>query len=111
MNWLPDSAAIQYVETGYQAVVTDIIVGCSTNGGVKWRLFKSDEDEDTGDVVTRGRMSVTIADDVLHLPMKLPLKLSNPNGKRIAMGLAVQGPVAVQKGTGTIRGYCKQIGT
>jgi len=103
--------AIQYIETGYQAIVTDIIIGCSTNGGVKWRLFKSDEDEDTGDVVTRGQLSVTIADDTLPYPMKLPFRVSNPNGKRIALGLAVQGPVAVQKGTGTIWGYCKAIGT
>ena len=103
--------AIFYVEAGYQAVVTDIIVGCSTNGGVKWRLFKSDEDEDTGDVVTRGQLSVTIADDNLPHPMKLPFRVSNPNGIRIAIGLAVQGPVAAQKGTGTIWGYCKVIGT
>lgn len=103
--------AIQYIESGQQAVITDIIVGCSTNGGVTWRLFKSDEDEDTGDVVTRGRMSVTVADDALHLPMKLPLKLSNPNGKRLAFGLAVQGILANQTGTGTIRGYCKPMGT
>lgn len=103
--------AIQYIEKGYQAVVTDIIVGCSTNGGVKWRLFKSDEDENTGDVVTRGQLSVTIADDTLPHPMKLDFRVSNPNGKRIAIGLAVQGPVAVQKGTGTIWGYCKPIGT
>lgn len=102
---------VQYIETGYQAVVTDIIIGCSTNGGVKWRLFVSDEDEDTGDVVTRGKLSVTIADDTLPHPMKLPFRVSNPNGKRIAIGLAVQGPVAVQKGTGTIWGYCKLIGT
>lgn len=102
---------IQYVETGSQAIVTDIILGCSTNGGVKWRLFVSDEDEDTGDVVTRGKLSVTIADDTLPHTMKLPFRVSNPNGKRIAIGLAVQGPVAVQKGTGTIWGYCKQIGT
>ena len=101
---------IQYIETGQQAVVTDIIIGCSTNGGVKWRLFVSDEDEDTGDVVTRGQLSVTIADDTLPHPMTLPFRVSNPNGKPIAIGLAVQGPVAVQKGTGTIWGYCKQIG-
>lgn len=103
--------AVFYVETGYQAVITDIIIGCSTNGGVKWRLFRSDEDEDTGDVVTRGRLSVAIADNSLPHTMKLPFRVSNPNGKRIAIGLAVQGPVAVQKGTGTIWGYCKVIGT
>jgi len=101
--------AIKYVETGYKAVVTDIILGCSTNGGVTWRLFKSDEDADTGDVVTRGKLSVTIADSSLHLPMKLPLKLHNPNGKRLAIGLAVQGLVSNQKGTGTIRGFCELI--
>jgi len=102
--------AIFYVETGDQAVVTDIFLGCSTNGGVTWRLFLSDEDEDTGDVVTRGQFSVHIADDILHIPLKVPRKVSNPNGKRIAIGLAVQGPVAAQKGTGTIAGYCKKIG-
>lgn len=103
--------AIQYIDTGYQGVVTDIILGCATNGGVTWRLFISDEDEDTGEVVTRGRLSVSVADDTLHLPIKLPLKVANPNGKRIAIGLAVQGAVANQTGTGTIRGYCKEIGT
>jgi len=103
--------AIFYVQTGYQAIVTDIILGCSTNGGVKWRLFKSQEDEDTGDVVTRGRLSVSVADAAMHIPLKIPVKVLNPNGKRIAIGLAVQGAVANQEGIGTIRGYCKLIGT
>ena len=100
-----------YVETGYQAIVTDIIIGCSTNGGVTWRLFKSDEDADTGDVVTRGRLSVRVADDAFPIPLNVPVKISNPNGKRIAIGLAVQGKVANQEGIGTVRGYCKLIGT
>ena len=100
-----------YVETGYQAIVTDIIIGCSTNGGVTWRLFKSDEDADTGDIVTRGRMSVRVSDAAEHMPLQVPVKLSNPNAKRIAIGLAVQGKVANQEGIGTIRGYCKLIGT
>lgn len=103
--------AVFYVETGQQAIVTDIFLGCSTNGGVIWRLFLSDEDEDTGDVVTRGQFSIHMADDILHIPLKVPKMISNPNGKRIAIGLAVQGPVAAQKGTGTIAGYCKKIGT
>jgi len=102
--------AIFYVETGYQAMVTDIILGCSTNGGVKWRLFKSFEDEDTGEVVTRGRLSVSVADDAIHIPLGIGVKVSNPNGKRIAIGLAVQGAVANQEGIGTMRGYCKKIG-
>ena len=103
--------AIFYVQDGEQAIVTDIFLGCSTNGGVTWRLFLSDEDEESGEVVTRGQFSVHMADDILHIPLKVPRKVSNPNGKRIAIGLAVQGPVAAQKGTGTISGYCKKIGT
>ena len=103
--------AVFYVETGYQAVVTDIMIGCSTNGGVTWRLFKSDEDADTGEIVTRGRLSIRVSDAAEHMPLKVPIKLSNPNGKRIAIGLAVQGKVANQEGIGTIRGYCKVIGT
>ena len=102
--------AICYIETGYQAIITDVILGCSTNGGVKWRVFKSEEDADTGDVVTRGRLSVSVADAAMHIPLKIPVKVSNPEGKRIAVGLAVQGKVANQEGIGTMRGYCKLIG-
>lgn len=103
--------AICYVETGHQAIVTDVILGCSTNGGVKWRLFKSWEDADTGDIVTRGRLSVSVADAAIPIPLCVSVKVSNPNGKRIAVGLAVQGRNANQEGIGTMRGYHKLIGS
>jgi len=96
--------AIHYVRTGYKAVITDIILGCSTNGGVIWRAFRSWEDAD-GNVVPRGRLSVEVADNTMSHPWNIPVVCSNPNGKRMAMGLAVKGRVANQIGTASFRYY------
>ena len=92
---------IHYVRTGYRCVVTDIVLGCITNGGVVWRLFRTFTIH--GNQTTRGRLSIEVADSTLNHAWEMPVSVCNPNGKRIAIGLAVSGIVANQKGTGTIR--------
>jgi hypothetical protein len=87
---------IHYIRTGYRSVVTDIIIGCQTNGGVTWRLFRSTKYGDN--IVTRGRLSVEIADDAMNHAWKMPVVCANPNGDRMAIGLAVSGALANQKG-------------
>jgi len=96
--------AIHYVRTGYKAIVTDVILGCSTNGGVIWRLFRSWEAAD-GNVVPRGRLSIEVADNTMTHQWNIPVVCSNPNGKRMAVGLAVKGRVANQIGTASFRYY------
>lgn len=98
---------IHYVRTGYRCYVTDIILGCSTNGGVTWRLFRSVQYNTN--IVTRGRLSLEIADDTMTHNWDMPVVCANPDGYRMAMGLAVQGPVAAQSGTGTFRFYDELI--
>ena len=94
---------IHYLRTGYKSYIMDIIIGCQTNGGVTWRLFRSMKYGNN--IVTRGRLSVEIADDVMDHGWRMPVVVANPDGDRIAIGLAVSGTVANQKGTGTIRFY------
>lgn len=100
--------AIHYVKKGYTCVVTDIVLGCTTNGGVIWRLFRSMEDPD-GNIVTRGRMSIETADSTIAHPYNIPVSLHNPNGKRMAVGLAATARNANQQATCSLRYYDKLI--
>ena len=92
---------IHYLRTGYRCVITDVALGCSTNGGVIWRLFRTYVVH--GSQTTRGRLSIEVADATLNHAWEMPISVSNPNGRRIAAGLAVKGLNANQRGTGTIR--------
>lgn len=94
---------IHYVRTGYKCFITDIILGCETNGGVTWRLFRSVKYGDN--IVTRGRLSIEIADDTMPHAWDMPVVVGNSNGDRIAIGLAVQGANVNQRGTATVRFY------
>lgn len=98
---------IHYIRTGYRCYANDTIVGCSTNGGVTWRLFKSVQHGEN--IVTRGRLSITIADDTMPHSWDMPVVCLNPDGLKMAIGLAVQGPVAAQTGSGTFRFYDEVI--
>ena len=98
---------IHYVRTGYQCYVLDTIVGCSTNGGVIWRLFRTKQYD--SNIVTRGRLSAETADDNLGHSWDMPIVCPNPDGLRMAVGIAAQGPVAAQSGTATIRYYDELI--
>ena len=94
--------ALHYVRTGYRTIVTEVIVGCSTNGGVVWRLFRSFENGD-GNVVPLGRFSIEVADATLQHSFVMSIVCANSSGKRKAVGLATLGKVANQKGTGSCR--------
>lgn len=100
--------ALHYIRTGYEATVTDIVLGCSTNGGVIWRLFRSWEDSN-GNIVPRGRLSIEVADNTMQQSWNISVACSNPHGKRMAIGLAVKGHVANQVGTASFRYYDRLI--
>ena len=95
--------SIHYVRTGYRSIVTDIAFGCSTNGGVIWRLFRTIKKH--GHTTTRGRLSIEVADNTLNHAWKMSVVCYNPDGDNMAIGLAVAGINANQRGTGTFRFY------
>lgn len=100
--------AIFYVQAGHRVVVTDILLGCLTNGGVIWRLVITQEDEN-GNLAPIGQLSVQSADSTFALPLNIGFSLENPDGKRFAILVAVKGRVANQEGTASLRGYEEPI--
>ena len=100
--------AMAYVETGKRCVITDVLLGAGTNGGIVVRLFKSEKTDGTN-IVTRGVESVELSNNTLPHPFILPHVLENPDGDRLAFGIAVKGIVANQRGGATVRFYCEDI--
>ena len=98
---------MHYVETGKRCVVTDVLVGCGTSGGIIYRLFKTEKIG--ANIVTRGKESVEIADDAFPHAFVLPHVLENPGGDRMAFGLAVRAIIANQRSGATIRYYDEDI--
>ena len=98
---------IHYIRTGYRCVVEDTILGCSTNGGVIWRLFRTHVVH--GNQTTRGRLSIEVADATLAHKWGMPISISNPDGIRAAIGIAVSAINTNQRGTATIRYFDVKI--
>ena len=99
---------IFYVAEGKKVTCTEGLFTATTSGGILGRLFVSEEDAD-GNVVPRGRIPFEVADDTITYVFGISETASNPNNKRIAIGLAVSGNIAAQKATGTIKGFEETI--
>ncbi|MCK5431438.1 MAG: hypothetical protein KAJ03_01775 [Gammaproteobacteria bacterium] len=99
---------IFYVATGEAVTCTEGVFGSSTTGGVLGRVFASEEDP-SGNVVPRGRIPFEVADSTFPYPFHISESVFNPNGKRMAIGLAVAGKVANQTGTGTLKGFSEVL--
>ena len=99
--------AMHYVEKGKRCVATDCLIGCGTNGGIIFRLFKSHK---VGtDIVTKGRCSVELADSAFSVNINLPIVVENPDGDRIAVGIGVRAINANQRTAATLRYYDEDI--
>ena len=99
---------IFYVGTGKKVTCTEGVFGASTSGGVIGRVFASEEDA-SGNVVARARIIFEVADDTFPYKFGISETVENPNGKRMAIGLAVKGKLANQTGTGTLKGFTEDI--
>lgn len=97
-----------YVRAGYRAVVTDIILGCTTGGGIRWRLFKTNRTPD-GITTPIGRISMRSADTTFGQPLSVGLSLENPGGHRFAIGIAAKGSITNQEGEVSIVLYEEPI--
>ena len=87
-----------------KATCTELILSSYSKEGIIGRLFASEEDDD-GNIVPRARIIFELVEGVIVFPFEVPEAVSNPNNKRIAIGLAVTGAAAAQSATGTIKGY------
>ncbi|MHA1287954.1 MAG: hypothetical protein ACTSPB_11185 [Candidatus Thorarchaeota archaeon] len=99
---------IFYVGNGKKVTCTEGIIGTYSKEGIIGRLFASEEDGD-GNIVPRARIVFELAGDTFPYPFEISETVSNPNNKRIAIGLAITGIAADQNATGTIKGYGDSI--
>jgi len=99
---------IFYVGEGKKVTCTELVLGSYSKEGIIGRLFASEEDGD-GNVIPRARIAYELADSTFPYQFEISETVSNPNNKRLAIGLAVTGIAAAQNATGTIKGYSDSI--
>ena len=99
---------IFYVGNGRKVTCTELVLGSYSKEGIIGRLFASEEDGD-GNVIPRARIVFELVEDTFPYPFEISETVSNPNNKRMAIGLAVTGIAAAQNATGTIKGYGDSI--
>ena len=99
---------IFYIAQDEKVSVTQFIVGSTTSGGVNVSLFATHEDED-GDLITRGCATVEVADNTAIGELKPWLTIENTSNVRKSVGLAVNGNLAAQKCTGTLKGFLEKL--
>jgi hypothetical protein len=97
---------IFYVAEGEKITCTQAIVSSATSGGVQIRLFATEEDAD-GNTLTRGRIPIEIASGTANVTFSVSETVSNPNNKRISIGLSITaaGTASNQSATGALKGY------
>lgn len=99
---------IFYLAENEKVTVVQPIIGSTTMGGVNVVCFVTEED-DIGNTITRGRATVEISNDTYGEHFSPWISIENPNNKRKAVGLAVNGNLANQKCTGTLKGFIHPI--
>ena len=99
---------IFYVGNGRKVTCTEGIIGTYSKEGIIGRVFASEEDGD-GNIIPRARIVFELVEDTFPYPFEISETVSNPNNKRMAIGLAVTGIAAAQNATGTIKGYSDSI--
>lgn len=99
---------IFYVAENEKITVTQAIIGSTTSGGVNVVSFATHED-DSGNTITRGCATVEAANSIVSVEFKPWVTISNKNNKKKSVGLSVNGNLANQKCTGTIKGFIEAI--
>ena len=97
-----------YIAQDEKVTVTQFIVGSTTSGGVNVVAFATQEDDD-GDLITRGCATVEIANNTAIGEFKPWHTISNTSNVRKSVGLAVNGNSPAQKCTGTLKGFLEDM--
>lgn len=99
---------IFYIAENEKVTVTKFIIGSTTSGGVNVSLFATEEDAD-GNLITRGCAIVEVANNTAIGELKPWKTISNESNARKSVGLAVNGNLANQKCTGTLKGFLESL--
>ena len=101
---------IFYVATGETVSATSGVFGCTTSGGVQFVVAASEQDA-SGNVVTRARIPFKMEAGILKSKFEHPESVSNPDGLRIAILVAVTAAsgAPAQKASAWMGGFTESI--
>ncbi len=90
--------AIHFVPYGYRCIITDVLFGTTTAGGVRF-AFTTAELDAAGDAVRIGQEEISISSGGATIPYRTPISLKNDQNKRISFAVAVRGLASNQHGS------------
>lgn len=92
---------IHFIPRGFQSLTTDMMVGTTTSGGVRFVLEASVEDS-AGNVSFFGQKEVGFADGNFNRSFNTPIRVTNPNNKEMFFIVATKGISANQAASGSM---------
>lgn len=90
--------AVHFVPNGFMCIITDLLFGSNTEGGVRFALTTVELDA-AGDAVRIGQEEITIAAGGSTIPLRTPIFLKNDQNKRISFAVTVRGIASNQEGS------------
>jgi hypothetical protein len=90
--------AVHFVPNGYMSIITDLLFGSNTIGGVRF-AFTTVELDAAGDAVRIGQEETTLASSGGTIPFRTPIFLKNDQNKRISFAVTVRGVASSQDGS------------
>lgn len=90
--------AVHFVPDGYMCIITDLLFGATTLGGVRF-AFTTVELNAAGDAVRIGQNEIAIASGGDSHPYRTPIFLTNNQNRRISFAVVVRGLASNQQGS------------
>lgn len=92
--------AVHWVPQGYQCIITDITIGCSTAGGVIFILEETELDS-SNNPVTLAQNQLEMSNQSVHINLSTPHVINNSVGKEMFFALVTKGRASNQQASGS----------
>lgn len=93
--------AVHFVPNMYMSIVTDILFGTTTAGGVRFS-FTDTPLNIAGNAVRNGLEEVTLTSSGIGKAINTPFYMKNDQNKRLSFAITVRGLAATQQGSGSL---------
>lgn len=90
--------AVHFVPNGYMCIITDLMFGSITAGGVRF-AFTTVEMDLAGNIVRIGQQEIALPAGGSTIPYRTPIFLKNNQNKRISFAVTVRGIASNQQGS------------
>lgn len=91
---------VHFVPNGYMSIVTDLLVGTTTEAGVRFSFTDTPQDV-AGNIVRNGLEEIALTSGGITRASRTPFFMSNSVNKRMSFAVAVRGLASSQQGSGS----------